>query len=227
VTIEALEPGVFKRGRGGRPTRGEAERRHRHLLATATRLFLEKGLEGTSMDEISRRSGVAKRFIYSRYPDKAALFVGVVERFRENLLGEMQSLGPLPEAVDEGLVAFGGRLLDLALRPQALAMHRMFIAATIRFPGLVQLFSERARQQGVADIVRVLSAYAERGALQLAEPELMAELFFILTVGMPQRLGLLGIREPPPDEERRLRAAVGLFLDGCRARPPARRRRGD
>jgi len=215
VTIEALEPGVFKRGRGGRPTRGEAERRHRHLLATATRLFLEKGLEGTSMDEISR------------YPDKAALFVGVVERFRENLLGEMQSLGPLPEAVDEGLVAFGGRLLDLALRPQALAMHRMFIAATIRFPGLVQLFSERARQQGVADIVRVLSAYAERGALQLAEPELMAELFFILTVGMPQRLGLLGIREPPPDEERRLRAAVGLFLDGCRARPPARRRRGD
>lgn len=225
MTTESLEPGEFKRGRGGRPTRGEAERRHRHLLAMATRLFLERGLEGTSVDEISRRSGVAKRFIYARYPDKAALFVGAVERFRENLLGEIQSLGPLPEAVEEGLVAFGRRLLDLALRPQALAMHRMFIAATIRFPGLVQLFSERTRQQGLADIVQVLRAYAERGALNLAEPELMAEQFFFLTIGMPQRIGLLGIRESPVEEERRLRASVRLFLDGCRARPPARRAR--
>jgi TetR/AcrR family transcriptional repressor of mexJK operon len=226
LTAEVLESGEFKRGRGGRPTRGEAERRHRHLLATATRLFLEKGVEGTSIDEISRRSGVAKRFIYARYPDKAALFVGVVERFRENLLGEMQSLGPLPDTVDEGLVAFGRRLLDLALRPQALAMHRMFIAATIRFPGLVPLFSERTRQQALADIIEVLRAYAERGELHLTEPELMAEQFFFLTIGMPQRIGLLGLREPPPDEERRLRAAVRLFLDGCRAKPPRRRRAG-
>ena len=75
-----LERGAFKRGPGGRPTRDEAERRHRSLLATTFRLFLEKGWAGVSVEEISRQSGVAKGFIYARYPDKAALFVGAIQR---------------------------------------------------------------------------------------------------------------------------------------------------
>jgi TetR/AcrR family transcriptional repressor of mexJK operon len=220
MTTEPLEQGEFKRGRGGRPTQGEAERRHRSLLATATRLFMERGWGGVSVDEISRQSGVAKRFIYARYPDKAALFVGAIMRFRENLIGEMQALGPLPDDVDEGLVAFGRRLLDLALRPEALAMHRLFIAEAIRFPQLATLFRERFRGRGVDEIVTVLSRYAERGALRLVDPEFIAEQFFITTIGLPQRMALLAGREPPADEERRLRAAVRLFLDGCRAPVP-------
>ena len=67
-----LEPIEFKRGPGGRPTREEAERRHRVLLATAFRLFLEKGWDGVSIEEISRQSGVAKGFIYARYPELKA-----------------------------------------------------------------------------------------------------------------------------------------------------------
>lgn len=216
MATEPLEQGEFKRGRGGRPTQGEAERRHRALLATATRLFMEKGWGGVSIDEISRKSGVAKRFIYARYPDKAALFVGAIMRFRENLIGEMQALGPLPDDVDEGLVAFGRRLLDLALRPDALAMHRLFIAEATRFPQLATLFRERFRGRGVDEIVTVLSRYAERGALRLGDPEFTAEQFFITTIGLPQRMALLAGREPPAEEERRLRAAVRLFLDGCR-----------
>jgi TetR/AcrR family transcriptional repressor of mexJK operon len=60
---ETREPGTYRRGPGGRPTRQEAERRHQSLLASATRLFLAKGWDGASVDEISRHSGVAKRFI--------------------------------------------------------------------------------------------------------------------------------------------------------------------
>jgi len=46
---------------------------------------------------------------------------------------------------------------------------------------------------------------------------LTAEHFAILAVGIPRMLALLVGREPPAEEERRLRAAVRLFLDGCRA----------
>jgi len=225
MTVEPLEPGEFKRGRGGRPTQGEAERRHRALLAAAMRLFLEKGWDGVSIDEISRSSGVAKRFIYARYPDKAALFVGAIMRFRANLIGEIPAFEALPDDVDEGLVAFGRWLLDLALRPEALAMHRLFIAEAIRFPQLAKLFIERFRGRGVDEIVTVLSSYAERGALRLGDPQFTAEQFFINIVGLPQRMALLAGRDPPAEEERRLRAAVRLFLDGCRAKSPAKRRR--
>jgi len=217
MTGALLENAQFKRGPGGRPTRSEAERRHRDLLETATRLFLEKGWDATSVDEISRLSGVAKRFIYSRYADKAALFIGVIERFIAERIGALQSPAPPPADVEAGLVVFGARLLELALHPDALAILRLFIAQAPRFPDLARLFVERNRQRNLAEIKRVMAAYVDRGAIE-GDLDMRAEQFFILVVGIPQRLAMLVGREPRQEEECRLRATVRLFLDGCRAR---------
>jgi len=211
---EPLESGAFKRGPGGRPTRQEAERRHRGLLATAFRLFLEKGWDGVSVEQIARQSGVAKGFIYARYPDKAALLAGAIERLMEEAIGTLQVAGPLPDDVEVGLFGFGRKLLDLVLQPEALAFHRQFIAEAPRFPQLAKLFVERNRLIGM--IVDVLAAYAARGILKFDDARLAAEHFVILVVGVPRMLALLVGREPPAVEERRLRAAVRLFLAGCR-----------
>jgi AcrR family transcriptional regulator len=211
-----LEHGEFKRGPGGRPTREEAERRHRSLLATAFRLFLEKGWDGVSVDEISRQSGVTKGFIYARYADKAALFVEAIERLMADAMGTLQVAEPLPDDIEAGLCAFGRKLLDLVLQAEALAFHRQFIAEAGRFPELAKLFLARNRVRDL--IVEVLQTYADRGAIELRDPKLTAEHFAILVVGIPRMLALLVGREPPAEEERRLRAAVRLFLDGCRAR---------
>jgi len=210
-----LEHGEFKRGPGGRPTREEAERRHRSLLATAFRLFLEKGWDGVSVEEISRQSGVAKGFIYARYTDKGALFVEAIERLMADAIGTLHLAEPLPDDVEQGLYAFGRKLLDLVLQPEALAFHRQFIADAGRFPELAKLFVERNRL--LDKIIEVLRTYADRGAIKLSDPRTMAEHFAILVVGIPRMLALLVGREPPAEEERRLRAAVRLFLDGCRA----------
>ncbi|HMA73510.1 MAG TPA: TetR/AcrR family transcriptional regulator [Xanthobacteraceae bacterium] len=210
-----LEHGQFKRGPGGRPTREEAERRHRSLLATAFRLFLEKGWDSVSVEEISRQSGVAKGFIYARYADKGALFVGAIERLMADAMGTLHLAEPLPDDVERGLYAFGRKLLDLVLRPDALAFHRQFIAEAGRFPELAKLFVERNRVRDL--IVEVLQTYADRGAIEIGDPKLVAEHFAILVVGIPRTMALLVGREPPGEEERRLRAAVRLFLDGCRA----------
>lgn len=209
-----LEPGEFKRGPGGRPTREEAERRHRSLLATAFRLFLEKGWDGVSVEEISRQSGVTKGFIYARYPDKAALFVEAIERLMADAMGTLQVAEPLPDDIEAGLCGFGRKLLDLVLQPEALAFHRQFIAEAGRFPELAKLFLARNRVRDL--IVEVLQTYADRGAIELGAPKLTAEHFAILVVGIPRMLALLVGREAPAEEERRLRAAVRLFLDGCR-----------
>jgi TetR/AcrR family transcriptional repressor of mexJK operon len=210
-----LEPGEFKRGPGGRPTREEAERRHRGLLATAFRLFLEKGWDGVSIEEISRQSGVAKGFIYARYADKGALFVGAIERLMSDVMETLHLPEPLPDDVEQGLYAFGRKVLDAVLRPDALAMHRQFLAEAGRFPELAKMLITRNRARDL--IIKVLQTYADRGAITLRDRELTAEHFAILVVGIPRMLALLVGREPPAEEERRLRAAVRLFLDGCRA----------
>jgi AcrR family transcriptional regulator len=209
-----LEHGEFKRGPGGRPTREEAERRHRSLLATAFRLFLDKGWDGVSVEEISRQSGVAKGFIYARYADKDALFVEAIERLMADAMGTLHLAEPLPDDVEEGLYTLGRRLLDLVLRPEALAFHRQFIAEAGRFPELAKLFVERNRLLDLID--EVLRVYADRGSIKLGESRMTAEHFAILVVGIPRTLALLVGREAPADEDRRLHAAVRLFLDGCR-----------
>ena len=210
-----LESPAFKRGHGGRPTREEADRRHRALLSTAFRLFLQKGWSGVSVDEIARESGVAKTFIYGRYPGKSALFVEAIERLMADAIGTLHVSTPLPDDVEEGLYAFARKLLDIALQPEALAFHRQFIADAGRFPELARLFVERNPLRNM--IAEVLTVYADRGVLVLDDAKLAAEHFAILVVGVPRMLAILVGREAAEEEERRLRAAVRLFLDGSRA----------
>jgi TetR/AcrR family transcriptional repressor of mexJK operon len=210
-----LEAGEFKRGPGGRPTREEAERRHRSLLATAFRLFLEKGWDGVSIDEISRQSGVAKGFIYARYADKKALFVETTERLMDEAVGTLHLSDLPPEDVEEGLMAFGHKLLDLVLQPDALRFHRLFVAEASRFPELAQNLI--ARHRLIEGVVGLLTHYADRGAIRFDDARLTAEHFIILVIGVPRMRALMVGREPPAEEEQRLRAAVRLFLHGCRA----------
>jgi TetR/AcrR family transcriptional repressor of mexJK operon len=210
-----LELEARRKGRGGRPTRAEAERRHHSLLSTTFRRFLQKGSAGVSVDEIARQSGVAKTFIYGRYPDKSSLLLGAIESLMADAIGTLQLAEPLPDDVEEGLVAFGRKLLDIALRPEALGFHRQFLAEAGRFPELARLLVARNPLRAI--LVEVLETYAARGVLAFDDPKLAAEHFAILAIGIPRTLALLIGREAPDAEERRLRAAVRLFLDGCRS----------
>ncbi|MGA7385864.1 MAG: 50S ribosomal protein L11 methyltransferase [Methylocella sp.] len=55
-----------------------------------------------------------------------------------------------------------------------------------------------------------------RGVIEFGDLEILAEQFFILAAGLPQRVALLGGREETSREDQRLEAAVRLFLDGWR-----------
>jgi TetR/AcrR family transcriptional regulator, mexJK operon transcriptional repressor len=211
-----MEIAEFKRGPGGRPTRAESERRLDNLLQTAMRLFLERGYDGVSVEEIAKQTGVAKRFIYARYDDKAELFVAAIEH---NVFGRLEetfhAIEPSRRGVERGLYEFGRKLLDVALRPEAIATHRLFISAAWQFPQVVSRFVARSRERAANEIGRVLKVYAERGEIELLDPQLMIEQFFISVIGIPQRLALMGIRQSAEQEDRRLRIAVQLFVHGC------------
>lgn len=55
------------------PSQARGIRRARELQEVATELFIEKGIEETTIDEIVERAGVAKGTFYHYYPSKAAL----------------------------------------------------------------------------------------------------------------------------------------------------------
>ena len=213
----------FKRGPGGRPTREEAERRLGTVLDTAMRLFLERGFEAASVEEIAKQSGVAKRFIYARYGDKAELFIAAAE---QNLLGRLEdtlhAIEPSRRGVERGLYELGRKMVTMVVQPEAIALHRLFVSSAPQFPDVAKRFVERNRERVFGMVEHVLRFYADRGEIELRQPQLMIEQFFISVIGIPQRLALLGMRESAEDEDRRLRLAVRLFVNGCQ--PP---RKGD
>jgi AcrR family transcriptional regulator len=161
---------------------------------------------------------VAKRFIYGRYRDKSELFVAAIEHAAADWLDALHAFKLPHGRAALGLLAFGRVLLDIALQPETLALHRLFISSAPRFPDLAKLFIARNRHRFMGEIERVLTHYADKDEIEFATPQLMAEQFFISVVGIPQRAALLGWRETPQERERRLRIAVHLFLNGCRAR---------
>ena len=211
----------FRRGAGGRPTRAEAQRRLENLLDTAMRLFLVRGYEAVSVEEIAKQAGVAKRFIYARYDDKSEVFVAAIQHaFLGRFEGVLRGFEPSRRGVEGDLLDLGRKMLDVALQPEAVALHRLFIASAPLFPDLAKRFVERNRERALREVERVFLFHAERGEIELPEPQLTIEQFFISVVGIPQRLALLGLREGPEEQDRRLRLAVGLFVRGL-AKPKA------
>src|SRR3989304_6720342 len=71
---------------GSRAERSEAKR-HR-VLQAGQELFLEHGFERCTMEAISAAARVSKPTLYRYYPDKQALFWGVLEHLATDHLGE-------------------------------------------------------------------------------------------------------------------------------------------
>jgi AcrR family transcriptional regulator len=223
MSRSSLETAEFRRGPGGRPTRAEAERRHRALLDAAKRLFLEKGLDGVSVDAIAREAGVAKRFIYARYADKGELFIAAIEGLRDEQILSLQNFEVPDEPIEKGLFKFGRQLIEIAVKPEHLALYRTLMTEAPRFPSLRGLNTEQNRAYGVGLILRVLETYAARGEIELKDPPMLAELFAILVAVSERDRALVFGRDSLDIENRRLRAAIDLFLNGCRVtgRPSA------
>lgn len=58
--------------------RKKSEARRAQILKTATKLFLAKGYEKTSMDELTIKLGYSKATIYNYFPSKKELFANAI-----------------------------------------------------------------------------------------------------------------------------------------------------
>jgi AcrR family transcriptional regulator len=92
----------------------DADERRDELLDTALALFLDHGYERTSVEQITKTVGVAKGTFYHYFATKQQLLEQLVERFTEDLFGE----------VEAALAASGGSAVD-RLRNLAAASSRV------------------------------------------------------------------------------------------------------
>lgn len=223
VTVTEHPPATLHPRRSGRPPRQTAERLREHILDVATALFLEHGYGATSIEAVARRARISKRTFYHRFEDKAALFAAVVHRIIDRL--HPPANVPLLSAGDleENLLRLARLMLQAAMSPQAVALHRLIVAESARFPELAVIASE---QGGIEEAVTLVAGLLEREAhtehLAVNNPIFAARQFLQLVVSLPQRRAMgLGLPMTHREIDNWAKDTVDLFLNGCRggARP--------
>ncbi|HKS45495.1 MAG TPA: TetR/AcrR family transcriptional regulator [Amycolatopsis sp.] len=74
------------------PRRGRPGYDLESLLTVAARLFNERGYDGTSMEDLSRKLGITKSAIYHHVPSKQELLRLAVDRALDGLFAEVEKL---------------------------------------------------------------------------------------------------------------------------------------
>ena len=115
-----------------RTRRGEA--RDTLLRARAAELFLERGFEGVTVDDIVREVGGSKGSVYSFYGGKDGLFLAAMDDTVLDLTSPLKRLKLSGLSLEQGLTKFAEMLLSIVLEEPHLAFQRLVIAETLRHP---------------------------------------------------------------------------------------------
>ena len=151
--------------RGGRPPRSAAGEVEERILDAARKVFLERGFEGASIDEIAEVARSGKPTIYARFSNKQALFAAAFARFISSKHSQLESFTPEGTTIEQRLESIGETLLQKALTSEAVGLSRLAIAEARRFPDLGSSVIGMARERGTEIIARLLSEASQTGEL--------------------------------------------------------------
>ena len=153
----------------GRPRREQADTARRSILEAALRGFIARGFGAASMEGIAREAGVAKLTLYRHFETKEELFEQVARRAQ---LGVRERLGTMMDRglpLEQVLREIVERLYDGCTHPDYLAVMRMVIAESARFPRLGRAMLEDSRL-GAQPLAEYLQQLKDSGLVDLDSP---------------------------------------------------------
>lgn len=132
-----------------RETRAEKQARTRaELLATAARVFAQRGYKGASVEEIAEEAGYSHGAVYSNFAGKADLFLAV---FEDYMAERARELAATQDGLDEDALlekrarALADQWMErFASDRESFLLHLEFLANTRRDPELAERFGTRS-----------------------------------------------------------------------------------
>jgi AcrR family transcriptional regulator len=186
-------------------------------------LFLERGIDGATIDDLTQRAGIAKGSYYRYFADKTALVAALLAPLTAALLEALQ------EAADGLAESLNGAGDGEGTRRVFLRLSRSLFVALVRDPQVTRLLLQdsHAAPSPARAPVHALSAEVARAAERITELSLAhglarraaPQVSALLVIGAVERLLLAyfaGELKTPPSEA--IAGVVALVLDGMRAR---------
>lgn len=186
------------------------------IIAIAREAFAVDGYAGTSMSSIAARLGGSKGTLYSYFKSKEELFIAVVQKKCEKILGmlnaaEIESGGDLRATLRH----FGEHFVDLILSDDSIATFRLATAECARFPEIGRAIYNSGVQQNHHRMEEFLNQAKEAGQLRGdADVAVAAEHFLDLCLSGLHRKRLWNVIEKPTAQEIRTNVdnAIATFM---------------
>lgn len=183
------------------------------ILAAATAEFFARGYEAARIEAIAAKAGVSKVTVYSHFGTKEALFSeavqGECEKIRETLLFD-EGQAPLRDR----LAAFGHAMIAFLSRPEMIRFEQRIAAETEQHPALGACFLEAGPHRMLKALAGFLERARARGELGALDPLIAAEQFASMVKGLADLDRRFGRPMERSATNRRIDAAVSLFLKG-------------
>ena len=139
------------------------------VLQGATEVFLQQGYTAATTDMIQKSAGVSKATVYTRYPNKQALFTAVIERQCKLLTHHIIQCLPQSKDILSTLTDIGTRYLTLLLSKEGLALYRTIVAETPRFPELGRIFYQSGPKVVLDQVTKYITQAANEGQLAVQQ----------------------------------------------------------
>lgn len=214
VSPEAHGP---KKWRDDDPRRQRMAEKRAAILQAARPIVLRDGLGGTTVDRVAAEGGIAKMTLYRHFPNKEALFEGLVRAMCDEMRLALEN-APKPDAraaASKRLTAELEGFTALLVSPDALALYRLLVADGRRFPALAHAFE----QSGMAVIRQRIAELLETGGVPAAMSLRVSAEVVALALGDAYQRAVLGIAESANEKTfaQQIEAAVAHGLHVSRS----------
>jgi len=219
MSVQEPKPSPSRRSRAiargpGRPETVDARRER--IVRLAAPLFLKKGYDNVSIDEIIGVVGGSKATIYAWFGGKEGLLEAVVrQKCQDVTLGiDIDAKGSL----ETQLTHIGGSFLRMVLSPPILEFHRLMVSIGRTFPEAGRLFFGSGPVSAYSIVATWIARRQKDGAIADDEdPYRLAVLFLDMLIGEHQLGWLTSVPRAARREkiDETVRIAVKVFLRGC------------
>ncbi|WP_379923417.1 TetR/AcrR family transcriptional regulator [Erythrobacter sp. R86502] len=182
------------------------------IIEAAARQFFHHGYAATAIEQIAADANVSKVTIYNHFGDKRALFAAAVGRECEKMRGHFTLDDAVPGSIRERLLAIGQGILAFLFRPEMIQFERRIAAETEADPAIGEAFLEAGPWRMKHGFAEYLCQEMAAGELMIPDPVMAAEQFVSLCKGMGDVERRFGASVTAEQRERRIVAAVDMFL---------------
>lgn len=192
--------------------------RRERIVRMAAPLFLKKGYDNVSIDEIIGVVGGSKATIYAWFGGKEGLFEAVVHQKCDDVTLSIDT--EIRGTLEEQLTRIGHSFLETVLTPPILEFHRLMVSIGRTFPEAGKLFFESGPVNAYSIVADWIARHQREGNVIAEDPYRLAVLYLDMLIGEHQLGWLTSMpRAARKDKiEETVRLAVRIFLGGIAAR---------